>query len=241
MLNEHPCKVIAPLNEQDSYDTAVNENPGNSPSVSTGGRNKRGVAIHSKFWASHRTLKIAFLNPPSSAHREGATKAINLWQPSINLKLDFVDGAEGDIRITMEAPLNYSAIGTDALLRGPGENTMNIGTDPEHPNFEASVLHEFGHALGMQHEHQHPRADIPWNKPTVYNFYLTTYQWSKEEVDHNLFKLEETNFTRTTAYDPTSIMHYVIPNELTIGDWSVQKNKTISQNDRRLMRKIYPK
>ncbi|CAI8913690.1 M12 family metallopeptidase [Pseudomonas sp. IT-P4] len=241
MLNEQPCKIIGPLNEQDSYETAINENPSNAPTASPGGRNKRGVAIHSKFWASHRTLKIAFLNPPSSAHREAAIKAIKVWQPSINLKLDFVNGTEGDIRITMEPPLNYSAIGTDAMLRGPDENTMNIGTDPEHPGFEATVLHEFGHALGMQHEHQHPKADIPWNKPAVYDFYLSAYQWSKEEVDHNLFKLLEDKLTRTTVYDPTSIMHYPISNELTTGDWSVQKNTILSQNDRRLMRKIYPK
>ncbi len=127
------------------------------------------------------------------------------------------------------------------MLRGPDENTMNIGTDPEHPGFEATVLHEFGHALGMQHEHQHPKADIPWNKPAVYDFYLSAYQWSKEEVDHNLFKLLEDKLTRTTVYDPTSIMHYPISNELTTGDWSVQKNTILSQNDRRLMRKIYPK
>ncbi len=104
MLNEQPCKIIGPLNEQDSYETAINENPSNAPTASPGGRNKRGVAIHSKFWASHRTLKIAFLNPPSSTHREAAIKAIKVWQPSINLKLDFVNGTEGDIRITMEPP-----------------------------------------------------------------------------------------------------------------------------------------
>jgi hypothetical protein len=36
-------------------------------------------------------------------------------------------------------------------------------------------------------------------------------------------------------------MHYPIINELTVGDWSVERNTTISQKDRRLMRKIYPK
>jgi hypothetical protein len=93
----------------------------------------------------------------------------------------------------------------------------------------------------MEHEHQHPKANIPWNKPAVYEHYWTAFQWSKEEVDHNLFRLLETATARTTAYDPTSIMHYPIPNELTIGDWAVYKNTTISQNDRRLMRKAYPK
>lgn len=236
-----PCKVINTFDEQASYDAAISENPNNGHTSSTGGRKKRGVATHTKFWASHRTLKIAFFDPPSDAHRQAAIAAIKQWQPSINLTLEFADDAEGDIRISMEAPLNYSAIGTDATLRAPNENTMNIGTDPTHPGFESAVLHEFGHALGMEHEHQHPNADIPWNKPTVYHYYLTAYNWTKEEVDHNLFRTLETTNTRTTPYDRKSIMHYPIPNELTTGDWSVEKNTTISQNDRRLMRKIYPK
>jgi len=241
MHHPHPCKIINPSDIQTSYEAAINENPDNDNTVTVGHRKKRGVSTHSKFWASNRTLKVAFLNPPSDTHREAAIKAIKSWQPSINLKLEFVSGSEGDIRITMETPLNYSTIGTDATLRAPGENTMNIGTSPDHPWFEAAVLHEFGHALGMENEHQHPKAKIPWNKPAVYAHYWTDYQWSKEEVDHNLFRPLETSAVRTTPYDPTSIMHYPVPNELTIGDWSIQKNTSVSQNDRRLMRKIYPK
>lgn len=241
MPYSEPCKVINSFDIHASYEAAISENPGNDNTDSIGSRKKRGVASHSKFWASHRTLKIAFLAPPSNAHRQAAIAAIKQWQPSINLTLEFADDAVGDIRISMEAPLNYSAIGTDATLRGPGENTMNIGTELTHPAFESTVLHEFGHALGMEHEHQHPKADIPWNRPFVYHYYLTRYNWSKEEVDHNLFKTLETFTTRTTPYDKKSIMHYQIPNELTTGNWSVEKNTSLSQNDRRLMRKIYPK
>lgn len=241
MTHPHPCKVINNFDKQASYGAAIAENPANGNIPATGGRQTRGVATHSKFWANHRTLKVAFLNPPSEAHRQAAIEAIKQWQPSINLTLEFVSDTEGDIRITMEAPLSYSAIGTDATLRAPGENTMNIGTDLSHPGFESAVLHEFGHALGMEHEHQHPKAEIPWNKPFVYNYYLTRYNWSKEDVDHNLFRTLETAITKITPYDPSSIMHYPVPNELTLGDWFVEKNTTISQNDRRLMRKIYPK
>ena len=32
-----------------------------------------------------------------------------------------------------------------------------------------SVLHEFGHVLGMQHEHGNPESTIKWNKQAVYD------------------------------------------------------------------------
>ncbi|AXJ03516.1 peptidase M12 [Pseudomonas fluorescens] len=241
MPYQPPCKTINNFDEQASYDAAIIENPANAITSSSGGRTKRAVATHSKFWASHRTLKIAFLNPPSEAHRQAAIAAIKQWQPSVNLTLEFVSDTEGDIRITMEATSDYSAIGTDATLRGPGENTMNIGTDLTHPGFESAVLHEFGHALGMEHEHQHPESNIPWNKPFMYHYYLTRHNWPKEQVDHNFFRTLDTTTTKTNPYDPKSIMHYAVHTDMTLGDFSIAKNTTISQNDRRLMRRIYPK
>lgn len=51
---------------------------------------------------------------------------------------------------------------------------MNYGwLYPDTPDQEYSrvVLHEFGHALGAIHEHQHPEAAIPWDKPKVYEYY----------------------------------------------------------------------
>ena len=39
------------------------------------------------------------------------------------------------------------------------------------------------------HEHQHPEANIPWDKPKVYEFYQNREMnpLTKEQVDRNLF------------------------------------------------------
>lgn len=45
--------------------------------------------------------------------------------------------------------------------------------------------------------------------------------WSKEEVDNNLFARFSTDITSFTDFDQTSIMLYTIPNKHTIGDYEV--------------------
>jgi len=60
---------------------------------------------------------------------------------------------------------------------------MNFGWFDDNTSdseFSRTVIHEFGHALGMIHEHQHPLAAIPWDKDKVYTYYAGyPNYWSK--------------------------------------------------------------
>lgn len=56
--------------------------------------------------------------------------------------------------------------------------------------FKAVIRHEFGHALGLRHAHQHPHAPI---------------KKSPEGSDHKELPKEEAIFV---YYDSDSIMHY---------------------------------
>ncbi|WP_347904406.1 M12 family metallopeptidase [Pseudomonas purpurea] len=235
------CKLMNTLDPILSMEAALSENANNTDTPSPGGRRKRAIATHTKFWSNHRTLSIAFLGNPSEELRTGTVNAIRQWQRSISLTLEFVEGEKGDIRIAFSDPHNYSYVGTDALLVPADQQTMNISAEVNDPGFDTVVIHEFGHALGMEHEHQHPDANIPWDTPKVYEYYKNNFQWSEEETDFNIFKTYPTTEIHKSAYDTTSIMHYPIPTELTLGEWAVGTNTTISKLDRRLMRKIYPK
>jgi hypothetical protein len=104
------------------------------------------------------------------------------------------------------------------------------------------VRHEFGHALGMIHEHQNPAAQgkIPWDKEKVYAYYAQQ-GWSRQDVDFNIFEVYSEESTNHTTFDPTSIMEYAIPDSLTIGSYSVGWNTTLSPMDIEFMRRQYPK
>jgi hypothetical protein len=134
-------------------------------------------------------------------------------------------------------------LGTDALLIHPDWQTMDLGVKPEDADFDVIVIHEFGHALGAMHEHQHPEANIPWDKPKVYEFYQNREMnpLTKEEVDRNLFEPFNTIEAIYTPYDRKSIMHHPVANTLTLGDWEIPINRKISRKDKQLMKLLYPK
>ena len=64
--------------------------------------------------------------------------------------------------------------------------------------------------------------------------------WSKAEVDTNLLQKYSQDQTQFTAWDPTSIMEYPIPKELTTGGFEVGWNKVLSETDIAFMGALYP-
>jgi hypothetical protein len=240
-MNNPLCKVKKPINDEASYLAAIKENPTNEKQLPPGGRRKRSVGAWSKFWANGRVINITFFNELSPGLKKRIETIIRQWEPTTNLTFTFDPDVPGDIRIMTIGNYNESFVGTDALLIAQDEPTLSLATSPEHPAFEAIVLHEFGHALGLDHEHQHPKANIPWDKPKVYEFYKTTNGWTEDEIDFNLFRLLPADDVIHGPYDKDSIMHYEIINDLTVGDWEVGFNTRISKLDRRNMRKAYPK
>jgi hypothetical protein len=197
-----------------------------------------------KLWQNARTLKAKFLDGVPAVQEKVASIATE-WEEVVNLTIQFVKSGSAEIRISFkEQGFSWSTVGTDALTVGASEPTMNYGwlePDTELTEYQRVVRHEFGHAMGMIHEHQNPDAKgkIPWDNPKVYAYYAEQ-GWSKADVDSNIFDVYDTNTTNFTMFDPTSIMEYAIPNELTIGDYEVGWNTELSAQDVSFMRSQYP-
>lgn len=230
---------------------ALAENPDNAPAP------KRGMpapgasisapgalaALTGKLWQPGRTLRVRFLDGDPAVQKRIEPYA-QMWATYANLHFTFGTDPNAEIRISFQQPGSWSYIGTDALTIPKHQPTMNFGwltPDTSDDEYARVVTHEFGHAIGCIHEHQNPSTNIPWNKAAVYDYYAgPPNNWTKEQVDINLFTRYSADITQFSAFDRESIMLYPIPNAFTEGDFEVGWNRTLSATDKRYIAKLYP-
>lgn len=203
-----------------------------------------GAALTGKLWKNGRTLRIRHLSGDPAIHAKVERHA-KTWEQFANIKLDFGSHPEAEIRISYDLDgQSWSYIGTDALSIPQDEHTMHFGwLKPETEDREVArvTVHEFGHALGMIHEHQHPDNPIKWDKDAVYDYYCNRLKWTKQEVEDNLFAAQSRVETQLGDYDITSIMHYPVEPRFTTDKKAVGWNYVLSALDRKFIAEVYPK
>lgn len=201
-----------------------------------GGRTRAALQI-SKRWPVGSTLRARFLG--GTAQQQATVRQFAPeWTQYANLRLEFTTSPQSEIRIAFADDGAWSYIGTDCLGIGSNQPTMNYGWLDQ-----AVVLHEFGHALGLIHEHQNPVGGIQWNKPVVYrDLGGPPNNWPPEVVDNNMFRTYDVDQINGTTLDPESIMLYSFPASWTLNSFSAKENAVLSKMDREFIgsRGAYP-
>ena len=164
-------------------------------------------------------------------------------EPFINLKFEFLDEKEnfslldtGVIRINFDPNKgSWALIGIDHYF-SRDDTTMNLGWLDS-----ATIMHEFGHFIGLVHEHQIPFGKpIEWNKPVVYKWAKATQGWDEKTTHNNIIKKYSKNQINGIKYDPTSIMLYFFPKELTLDNKGSNQNLRLSFADAKYFMSVMP-
>lgn len=242
-----PDALLAP-----AWQAAARERPANLPAYEA-------TALTGRLWANGRTLSIAFVEdalPPDL--RKSVPGLVQQyagrWLEHANLTFAWGAGAEeAEIRIGFDPGVgNWSYIGTDALAFTNGEITMNLGALARplaEEQVRRIVLHEFGHTLGLVHEHQSPAAGIRWNRDAVLRAFAgSPNHWDPEKVEINIFRRYDRTHSQYadllplgTAFDRESIMIYRIPPEWTLNEVAYRENTDLSPTDIRFIARCYPR
>lgn len=196
-------------------------------------------------WKNGRTLTVSFMGGNRQV-KERIIRHAKIWMDYANIEFDFTPRKKpGDVRIAFDTnDGSWSLMGTDILSEDKSKPTMNFGwLTPATEDLEYSrvVLHEFGHTLGCIHEHERPDNGIPWDKAKVYAYYKKTDDWTKEEVDEQVFSKYDERQVRANKLDKQSIMMYPVPESLTNGHYHIGWNNHLSAADKKFIAQLYPK
>ncbi|WP_295770578.1 M12 family metallopeptidase [uncultured Mucilaginibacter sp.] len=205
-----------------------------------------GVFVRGNKWPVGATLKVYFING-SSYLRGKVMEYARYWSRHANIRFVKTNNkAQSDIRVGFKIngdKGSWSYIGSYANQL-KGKQTMNYGwfnRQTEERELRRTIVHEFGHAIGLGHEQSNPDADINWNKPAVYEYYMgPPNNWTREQVNSNVFFKYRKKDVRNTTWDKESIMQYPIDAAFTRDGLEIGFNRNLSDKDKAFIAKIYP-
>lgn len=206
-----------------------------------------GLAQNKHLWpADKQYLMVRFQNGTTSEKnlvKDLVEKHYHAIPMRIRFKfLEMETVGHSDIRLEFTT-WSGCYIGRSAEKR-PRETTMWLNLKPKMKSHEerqtqrqASILHEFGHALGMVHEHTHPDCKANWN----YRVLQAKSGWDAQRVHDNYNQRHPSRRLKSAPYDPKSIMHYPIEQ----GDTHnvvdhIPKNCELSSGDQEFLTALYP-
>lgn len=219
---EEPAKEFPPIQKKGAifFDDALNS---------------KGVK-----WPQNHNIKIAFING-TKEQQEFVKKYAAIWDELTNLSFVYQDSLLGsEIRISFDPKQKaggsyvgykdnigqtgttmwfWEPLGKDGETRKP--LTWQIGT----------VRHEFGHMLGLVHEHLRSDSDIKW------------VDSAKRKGETNIIGPASLAKYLKTPYDRTSIMHYsVYSSDALDGTFfdPYPLGGELSQIDKDFIQRVYP-
>jgi hypothetical protein len=199
----------------------------------------RAITPRGKQWVNGSTLRITFVSG-TAQQRKMVRETADEWTQHANLRFDWVDDPNAQIRVHFdENDGAWSYVGTDNNQIPKNQPTLNLGWVDK-----AVILHEFGHMIGLSHEHQNPDGGIQWNEDRVIaELAGPPNYWDEATARHNVLSKYSMNQIHGTDFDPDSIMLYAFPGEWTLNlPEGTKANEELSKLDKEFVRgaKMYP-
>lgn len=186
------------------------------------------ILLRGKLWPVGQTLRVRFLEG-TSAQQAKAREQAQWWTQFANLHFTFGDDPQSEIRVTFDSNDGaWSYVGTDCRSIPFDQPTMNLGFMDG-----GTAGHEFGHAIGLGHEHQNPAGGIQWNEAAVIrDLSGPPNNWNEPQIRHNVLNKYTQDQVIGTSFDPDSIMLYFFPARWTTNGVATHANEVLSATDK---------
>ncbi len=207
--------------------------------------------VASKYWKNGSVIPYHYYQDSAIYGKNAGTQSqinnidigLKKWT-SIGIGVSFrevKDPSKAFIRIAFDSSgNNESRIGIEALLfKDIHEPTMNFANSDN----AAIVLHEIGHSLGLEHEHQNPACPLQFNKDAVREHYLGKHDWDDDKIEYNIYR-KISSGKASPEWDEHSIMGYEFPEGLIDVPKAFRGglfvSAKISDADKHYIRALYP-
>ena len=200
--------------------------------ISLGRGPSRAVFLFKKMWINGSKLRVRFMGG-TPAQQALAKEQAQWWTQHANLTFDFNNAPDAEIRVAFNSSDGaWSYLGTDCKSIPRNQPTMNLGFMDG-----GTAGHEFGHAIGLAHEHQNPKGGIEWNEEVVIrDLSGPPNNWTEEEIRHNVLEKYSVDQIRGTNFDPDSIMLYFFPDSWVKSGKGTKANEVLSEIGKSLYR-----
>jgi Astacin (Peptidase family M12A)/Bacterial pre-peptidase C-terminal domain len=203
------------------------------------GGGTRAIIPIGKLWMNGSTLRVRFIGGTAEQQAKAREQAL-WWTQFANLRFDFNNAPDAEIRVSFDPNDGaWSYIGTDNRGIPLNQATMNLGFMDG-----GTAGHEFGHAIGLAHEHQNPAGGIEWNEATViHDLSGPPNNWNEAQIRHNVLDKYRVDQIKGTAFDPDSIMLYFFPGSWVKSGVGTHANEVLSGVDKSYVAsaEAYPK
>ncbi|KAF8526972.1 hypothetical protein BU17DRAFT_40150 [Hysterangium stoloniferum] len=207
------------------------------------------LAKTSLLWPNGSTINYFFLDG-TDHQRAKFNQVVHQWEPYANIVSQLAaDAGSSDVRISFNSESgSWSYVGIGVKKKAKDVATMNLGwirdtedlSDDEH----GVILHEWGHTLGLMHEHQSPLRGqkLTLDEAKVYAYYMRTQGWSKATVKSQIIDVyNQQDVSNYSDVDLKSIMMYFMPWQLNLQHIEVGINNQLSDMDKAYMTINYPR
>lgn len=232
---------------------AIEINPYNAPILSSVIDNEPPstplrIALTTKWWGSDKKkFTFSFMSTVKKAAADKIQNFANRWKTS-PCAIEFAwtnDVNAADFRLAFEADGYWSYIGTDCSSIAKNQHTMNLqgmGVSTFSDSEGLRVIpHEFGHALGMPHEHSRPEIVALLDPTKTIKVFKRDQGWSEADIRAQvLTPIPQSSLHAFTAPDQTSIMCYWFTGECTKDGKPIVGGFDLSTLDKQLAAKMWP-
>ena len=186
----------------------------------------RAVFQFRKMWINGSNLRVRFIDG-SASQRALAREQARWWTEHANLTFEFGTAPDAEIRVAFDPSDGaWSYVGTDCKSIPQNQPTMNLGFQDG-----GTSAHEFGHAIGLGHEHQNPAGGIEWNEAAVIrDLSGPPNNWNEDQIRHNVLNKYSIDQIKGTSFDGDSIMLYFFPARWTLNGASDKSQRSVVQS-----------